>query len=213
MMPCSSGNSPTMSVSRSILANSAARSARLASAPSFSAMLRAIGPGAARGRPAIRACGDRPPHRGERRAWQSRSCGPGCRRSARPRGVDARRARCRDDMARVVDLHVGDDQELVEQFARRCRAAGSTSGSAAWSGSGTPAALRGIRLELADIDRRPFDQRGHLVEQAIGRIDAGREFPGGRRELRGDRRPSLGKGGDDLARQPAAATYSAGCRW
>jgi hypothetical protein len=55
-------------------------------------------------------------------------------------------------------------------------------------------------LELADINRRPFDQRGHFVEQSRGRVEAGVEFPGRRVELRRDRRPPLGKGGDDLAR-------------
>jgi hypothetical protein len=58
-----------------------------------------------------------------------------------------------DDVLRIVDLHVGDDQELVEQLLRARRAAGSTSGSAASSGSGIPAARRGTRIRTRR--RRP----------------------------------------------------------
>jgi hypothetical protein len=31
-------------------------------------------------------------------------------------------------------------------------------------------------FELADIDHRPFDQRRHFVEQAVGRVDARPSF-------------------------------------
>ena len=122
MMPCSSGNSPTMSVSRSALASSAAAPSaevELVRASAVAAELRADG---ARDRAhaldalalACRACRGRPPWPGRHARLAASSCGPGRRRTWRRPGAGAPRARCRSiTRARVGGADVADDQEAV----------------------------------------------------------------------------------------------------
>jgi hypothetical protein len=74
---------------------------------------------------------------------------------------------------RIVDLHVGDDQEAVQQLAA---AVEQREVLLVLLHGQDQALLRHVEVfgfECADIDDRPFDQRRHLVEQALGRVDAG----------------------------------------
>ena len=99
MMPCSSGNSPTMSVSRSALASSAAALGLLRQHVAAELLRRSRAAmrahALARARPACPACCDRPPCPAPARAIRASSCGPGRRRTWRRPGAGAPRARCR----------------------------------------------------------------------------------------------------------------------
>ena len=160
-----------MSVTRSALASSAARSHCVGSRadPAGDVARRAAQPRrrASRLRAELVVIDDARELR--QRATRAASCGPGRRRTARRRAARAARVRCRSTIARgIARLEVAHDEEAVRAACPRRRRARSTSGSAASSGSGTPAARRGSRIERAGVDHRPFDERGHLVEQRVG---------------------------------------------
>jgi hypothetical protein len=101
---------------------------------------------------------------------------------------------------RVGDLHVGDDQEPVEQPALAIE---QREVFLVLLHGQNQAFLRHFEVfgfELADINHRPFDQRRHLVEQAVGRMDAGSKLAGSGVELCGDGCPPFREVDDDLAR-------------
>jgi len=105
-----------------------------------------------------------------------------------------------DDVDRVSDLHVGDDQELVEQPALAIE---QREVFLVLLHGQNQAFLRHLEVfgfELADINLRPFDQRRHLIKQAVGRMDAGIKLAGSGVEQRGDLCPPFGEVDDDLAR-------------
>ena len=124
---------------------------------------------AGRARAGCRACCGRPPCAScGTRDFEPRPCGPGCRRSARPRAAAAPRARCRrrcgagrrrcmletmrnfgsslpggvEQREVLLVLPHGEDQALLRHFQER-------------------------GIELADVDARVLDQRGDLVEQVL----------------------------------------------
>jgi hypothetical protein len=156
MMPCSSGNSPTMSVSRSALASSAARSACAGQR------------GAAELRPMARAmrahtldafalacpaCRGRPPWPARHARLQrllavlvEEELGVG---QARPHHAFV----ALDHARRVGRADVADDRGSGSSAARRRPAAGSTSGWPSSSGSGIPAARPGTRARSGTAAR------------------------------------------------------------
>ena len=121
-------------------------------------------------------------------------------RIGQPRPHDARVTG--NDVDRIVHLHVRNDEEFVEQLARRIE---QREIFLVLLHGQDQAFLRHFEifsLELANIDHRPFNQRSDFVEQAIGRIDRGVQFLCFGIELQANGFAALRKAGNGLTLRP-----------
>ena len=169
MMPCSSGNSPTMSVSRSALASSAACVGLRWPARRRPAARRSPWPARARARrarPACPACCDRPPWPGR----ATREASVFLRSWSKKNLASARRGRTTRSLPPITALascgpDVADHQELVGQLALRVEQREVLLVGLHREDQAFLRHFEELLLELADQHIGALDQRGDFVEQ------------------------------------------------
>src|SRR5258706_520952 len=167
MTPCSSGNSPTMAVSKSALESSAARSACMTSARS----VRAVSPANSLILCTLELAAKLVMEHNFRQLWNARlEADLPILVEEEPRvlepGPDDSLV-APDDWARVGDLHVRDDQEFRQQLSAHVEKREVLLVLPHGEGQTFLRHFQESFVEFADEDGRVLDKRRNLVEQHL----------------------------------------------